>query len=215
VRLTHADLRGFELASLRQSLRGDTLTVRREADAALSAGYQLPDGGRRAQPELTMAEPLVQSTHPEIRRLAARLARGQRDPRIVAERINRWVHDSLEKKITVGVPSALQVLRARSGDCNEHAQLFVALARAAGIPARVVAGLAFIAGKFYYHAWPEVFLADWVAVDPTFGQFPADAAHLRFVIGGLGRQAELIRLMGRLQIEVLAVGGDPRAKVGG
>jgi hypothetical protein len=67
----------------------------------------------------------------------------------------------------------------------------------------VDAGLAYIDGKFYYHAWPEVFLGDWVAVDPTFGQFPADAAHLRFTIGGLGRQAEMIRLMGRLQIKVL------------
>jgi hypothetical protein len=37
-----------------------------------------------------------------------------------------------------------------------------------------------------------------VAIDPTFGQFPADAAHLRLTVGGLGRQAELLRLMGPL-----------------
>ena len=204
VRLSAADLRGYDLAGPRQELRGDTLVVRRESDAALVAGYALPDGGRRAVPELTVAEPLVQSTHPEIVRLAARLARGERDPRVVAARINRWVYDSLQKRITFGIPSALQVLRARSGDCNEHAQLYVALARAAGIPARVAAGLAYIDGRFYYHAWPEVFLRDWVAVDPTFGQFPADAAHLRFIVGGLGRQAELLRLMGKLRIDVLA-----------
>jgi hypothetical protein len=41
-------------------------------------------------------------------------------------------------------------------------------------------------------------------VDPTFGQFPADASHLRFTVGGLGRQAELLRLMGALQIDVLS-----------
>ena len=203
VRLTQADLGGFDLSGPRQSLRGDVLIVTRESAGALEASYSLPDGGRRAVPELTMAEPLVQSSHPEIRKLAARLARGQRDPRIVAERINRWVYDSLEKRITFGIPSALQVLRSRSGDCNEHAQLYVALARAAGIPARIAAGLAYIDGKFYYHAWPEVFLRNWVAVDPTFNQFPADASHLRFVVGGLGRQAELLRLMGKLRIEVL------------
>lgn len=206
VRLSHADLRGFDLRGPRQELRGDTLIVRREGPAALSATYTLPDGGRRAVPELTVAEPLVQSGHPEISKLATRLSRGQRDPRIVAERINRWVYDSLKKRITFGIPSALQVLRSRSGDCNEHAQLYVALARAAGIPARIAAGLAYIDGKFYYHAWPEVFLHDWVAVDPTFGQFPADAAHLRFVVGGLGRQAELLRLMGKLKIELVASG---------
>jgi transglutaminase-like putative cysteine protease len=177
--------------------------VTREPASAFEAAYSLPDGGRRLMPELTMAEPLVQSNHPEIVKLARRLARGQRDPRVVAERINQWVYDSLTKRITFGIPSALQVLRARAGDCNEHAQLFVALARAAGIPARVDAGLTYIDGKFYYHAWPEIFLRDWVSVDPTFGEFPADAAHLRFTIGGLGRQAEMIRLMGRLKIDVL------------
>ena len=206
VTLGNADLRGFDLTSPRQSLRRDTLIVTRESQPALNAAYSLPDGGRRMMPELTMAEPLVQSNHPEIMRLAQRLARGQRDPRVVAERINRWVYDSLTKRITFGIPSALQVLRARGGDCNEHAQLFVALARAAGIPARIDAGLAYIDGKFYYHAWPEIFLRDWVSVDPTFGQFPADAAHLRFTVGGLGRQAEMIRLMGRLKIDVVAEG---------
>ena len=203
VTLGNAELHGFDLSSPRQYLHGDTLTVAREPATALEAAYSLPDGGRRLMPDLTMAEPLVQSNHPEIVQLARRLARGQRDPRVVAERINQWVYDSLTKRITFGIPSALQVLRARAGDCNEHAQLFVALARAAGIPARVDAGLAYIDGKFYYHAWPEIFLRDWVSVDPTFGEFPADAAHLRFTIGGLGRQAEMIRLMGRLKIDVL------------
>jgi hypothetical protein len=71
--------------------------------------------------------------------------------------------------------------------------------------------LAYVDGKFYYHAWPEILLNDWVAVDPTFGQFPADAAHLRFTVGGLTRQTELLRLMGNLKIDVLDVGGAPRA----
>ena len=203
VTLGNADLRGFDLTSPRQRMHGDTMVVTREGPEALNAPYTLPDGGRRIMPELTMAEPLVQSNHPDILRLARRLSRGQRDARVVAERINRWVYDSLTKRVTFGIPSALQVLRARAGDCNEHAQLFVALARAAGIPARVDAGLAYIDGKFYYHAWPEIYLRDWVSVDPTFGEFPADAAHLRFTVGGLGRQAEMIRLMGRLKLNVL------------
>ena len=120
------------------------------------------------------------------------------------------MHDSLKKQITFGVPNALQVLQSRTGDCNEHTQLFVALARAAGLPARIAAGLAYVDGKFFYHAWPEILLDDWVAVDPTFGQFPADAAHLRFVIGGVARQTELLRLMGNLKIDVLSMSGAPR-----
>jgi transglutaminase-like putative cysteine protease len=79
--------------------------------------------------------------------------------------------------------------------------LYVALARAIGLPARTAVGLVHVRGRFYYHAWPEVYLNGWVAVDPTLGQYPADASHLRFLVGGLARQVELIRLIGRLSIE--------------
>ena len=48
-----------------------------------------------------------------------------------------------------------------------------------------------------------MYLHGWVAVDPTWGQFPADAAHLRFTIGGLARQIELLRLIGRVDIQVV------------
>jgi transglutaminase-like putative cysteine protease len=205
VRLTGADLAGFDVKGYRQRLRGDTLTITRESADALHADYQLPDGAKRTMMALFLdPEPLLEVHHPEIVVLAHRLRGTERDPRVVAERITRWVHDSLDETITIGVPSALATLRARRGDCNEHTQLAVALSRAAGIPARVAAGLAYVDGKFYYHAWPEVWLARWVAVDPTFGQFPADASHLRLTVGGIGRQAELLRLMGPLDIDVLA-----------
>ena len=65
----------------------------------------------------------------------------------------------------------------------------------------------YLNGHFYYHAWPEVYLKGWVAVDPTFGQFPADAAHLRFTIGGLVRQMDLIRLIGHVGIKVVDARG--------
>ena len=205
LRLSGVDLDGFDVKGYRQRLRGDTLTITREAPSALVAAYALPKGALATVMSVFLdPEPLLEVENSEIVALAQRLRGTETNPRIVAERINRWVYDSLEKKITVGVPSALGALRARRGDCQEHTQLFVALGRAAGIPSRVAAGLAFLDGKFYYHAWPEIWLERWVAIDPTFGQFPADASHLRFTIGGLGKQAELLRLMGALQIDVLA-----------
>ena len=200
VRLSGAQLQGFVIDGGRQRLVGDTLIVEREATQALSPRYFAGEPSTRND---TRPEPFLEVAHPEIVALARQIAAGSRDPRVIAQRINAWVHDSLEKTITIGIPSALHVLHTRRGDCNEHAQLFVALARAAGVPARVASGLAYVDGKFYYHAWPEVRLRSWVAVDPTFGQFPADAAHLRFVTGGFGRQVELLRLIGNLRIDVI------------
>jgi transglutaminase-like putative cysteine protease len=121
----------------------------------------------------------------------------------VAELLTHWVYGNLKKEITISVPSAVQVLEDRRGDCNEHTVLYVALARALGLPARTAAGLVYLRGQFYYHAWPEVWLGDWVAVDPTLGQYPADASHLRFTVGGLARQVELLRVIGRLGLTVV------------
>jgi transglutaminase-like putative cysteine protease len=200
--LRGTSLSGFDLHGARQTLVGDTLTVERATEAATRAGYVL-GAADSALAVYLRPEPLVQSDDPGMRALAAQIVGDTDDPRLAAGRLVHWVHDSLEKRISFSVPDATQVLRLRAGDCNEHTQLYVALARAAGIPARSVAGLAYVRGKFYYHAWPEIHLGEWVPVDPTFGQFPADAAHLRFVVGGFTRQAELLRLIGSLEIEVV------------
>ena len=202
VRLRNVELAGYDLDGGRQRLIGDTLTIARESLAALRP-YRLTAEDRRRFPRETSPEPLIESGAPELAFRAAKVVGSERDALAVAERLNTWVHASLDKRITFGIPSALQVLRARSGDCNEHTQLYVALARAVGLPARIATGLAYIDGKFYYHAWPEVFVGEWIAVDPTLGQFPADASHLRFAIGGLSRQIDLLRLIGNLEIDVL------------
>ncbi|MFN2563935.1 MAG: transglutaminase family protein [Gemmatimonadaceae bacterium] len=202
VRLRNVDLAGYDLDGGRQSLRGDTLTITRESLRELRP-YRLSSADRSRFPRETSPETLIESREPELAFRAAEVAGSDRAALVVAERLNAWVHRSLAKRITVGIPSALQVLRARRGDCNEHTQLYVAMARAVGLPARIATGLAYLDGKFYYHAWPEVFVGEWIAVDPTLGQFPADAAHLRFAIGGLGRQIELLRLIGNLEIDVI------------
>jgi transglutaminase-like putative cysteine protease len=202
VRLGGVDLEGFDLEGGRQALRGDTLVVTQERVPA-DVGYALPfRGGGEPAAELE-STPLIQADHPRIVETARQIAGGSTQPAEVARRLNAWVYAQLRKEITLSVPSALQVLDARQGDCNEHTVLYLALARALGLPARTAVGLVHIRGRFYYHAWPEVWLGEWVAVDPTLGQYPADASHLRFLVGGLARQVELIRLIGRLQLEVI------------
>ncbi len=202
VRLRGVDLAGFDLDGERQRLVGDTLWVR--AEGATPASYRLPADRTERMNELE-STPLIQVDDPEIRRTASMIVGDETDPRKAADRLNTWVYDNLDKRVTLSVPSARQVLEARRGDCNEHTVLYVALARAAGLPARTAAGLVYVHDRFYYHAWPEVWLDGWVPVDPTLNQFPADASHIRFVIGGLARQVELVRLIGQLQMDVVSV----------
>jgi len=201
-RLVGVDLDGFDLEGGTQALRGDTLVVRRPAWPR-SAPYALPYTGGGAAGDQLAATPLIQIRDPRILERARQIADGSTDPVVVARRLSDWVHGVLEKDITLSIPSAVQVLEAGRGDCNEHTVLFVALARALGLPARTAVGLVHVRGAFYYHAWPEVWLGAWVPVDPTLGQVPADASHLRFLVGGPDRQVELVRLIGRLDIDIL------------
>jgi len=205
-KLSGVDLSGFELDGGRQTLRGDTLIVRREARSGIDPGYSLPYK-RMDLREALEPEPLIQSDDERIVRRAREITAGRtvraEDPAEVAQALTWAVHGMLDKSITFSMPNAVQVLETLRGDCNEHTVLYVALARALGLPARTAVGLVYVNGAFFYHAWPEVWLDEWVAVDPTFGQYPADASHIRFVVGGLAQQVEIVRLIGNLDIEVL------------
>jgi hypothetical protein len=202
LRLEGADLSSADLQGAGQRVDGDTIEI---VDArTLSAEPDAIDLGPYLAPE-----PLIESDAPEIREAAARLLQSGGTARQQAERLTRYVNSLLEKKPTVSLPSALDVLRTRIGDCNEHTALFVALARAAGIPARINVGLVAVRNAFYYHAWPEVYLAEgrgsglWLPVDPTFNQFPADATHVRLARGGLDKQAAILPLIGRVKMTIL------------
>jgi transglutaminase-like putative cysteine protease len=149
------------------------------------------------------AETFVESDNPAIKDLARKLKGDSTDAVAVARRLHRWVYDNIEKTPTVSIPSAVDVLRTKRGNCNEHTVLLTALARAAGIPARMHAGLVYLDGRFYYHAWTSLYLGtEWVPVDAALGQFPADVTHLSFIEGGLQNQAAILRLIGHLQISL-------------
>lgn len=200
--LTGADLSALDLTGGRQQRAGDTLIVRQETGTTLAPSYRLPARDSSVTPWLE-AQPLIQSGDPRVRTVAHEILGDEPDPARAAERLTHWVAGHTRKEATAGLPNAVRVLGQGRGDCNEFTVLYVALARAAGLPARPVAGLLDVGGRFYYHAWPEVYLGGWVAVDPLLDQFPADAAHLRFLVGGLARHAQLIRFIGRLKIEAL------------
>ncbi len=153
--------------------------------------------------EYTQESILIQSKDGDIVRTAGAILGGEKNALEAVRKINNWVYENLERTPTISVPNALDVLKSRKGDCNEHATLFTALARAAGIPTKLVLGLVFLDGKFYYHAWNEAFVGEWIAVDPTFGQLPADASHVKFVEGNLDKSSEILRLVGKIELDVV------------
>lgn len=202
VRLGGADLSSADLQGAGQSVQGDIVEL--IDPQILRAGPPDPDARRYLTPE-----PFIESDDPEILAEAERAVERVTGARARAERLVRHVNAILDKKPTVSLPSARDVLRTRVGDCNEHTALYVAMARALGIPARVAVGLVYVRGAFYYHAWPEVYLEEpgnralWLPVDPTLNEFPADGTHLRLARGGLDKQTAILPLVGRLKMTVL------------
>ena len=202
LRLEGVDLSGLDLDGVGQTFDGDVIEILRPEPAV--PGPSDPEAARYLAPE-----PLIESDDPVIQAEASLAAGSVVGVRARAEALTRYVNGLLDKKPTVGIPSAREVLRTKIGDCNEHTALYVAMARALGIPTRVAVGLVYMRGAFYYHAWPEVYLdegdgqASWLAVDPTLNQFPADGTHLRLARGGLDRQIVILPLIGRLRMTVL------------
>ncbi len=185
----------------RQFIKDGLLEVRVGSLSGINT-YQIPYTGKGLK-AYTQESTLIQSTNGEIVKEARLILGDEKDSLEAARKINDWVYKNLEKTPTISLPNALDVLESRKGDCNEHATLFTALARAAGIPTKLVLGLVFLDGKFYYHAWNEAFVGEWIAVDPTFGQLPADASHVKFVEGNLDKSSEILRLVGKIELDVV------------
>lgn len=182
--------------------------LRTSADGA--ADFQLPSQDKAMQHWLRSTA-FIQADDPSMARTAGGVLGDNLQATEAAVLIEQWVFREVAKVPVAGVPSASEVLRSRRGDCNEHTTLYAALARSVGLPTRLAAGIVysesiFADGAFYYHAWPEVWLGDrWLAVDPTFGQSPADATHLKLVEGELDKQTELMGVIGRLRLSVVEV----------
>lgn len=124
-----------------------------------------------------------------IRNLAKEIAGGETNPVKVARRIydwelaniEYWVKDPNNKKASP-VGSTEYCLSSKTGNCTDFHSLWTSLARANGIPTRMVYGSFFKAeldGKDAdqsYHCWPEF----WV---PEIGWIPHDVAVADIFVG--------------------------------
>jgi len=177
----------------RQKIKADTLEVR----------YLGPISSKLSIKGYLDDTPLIQCKDKRIITLVDSIVDAVNNPWEKVKRITDWVAYRIEDVPTASMPSALDVLKTRQGDCNEHAVLFTALARAAEIPAQVVVGLVYMDGGFVYHAWSKVYVGRWVEVDPTFSQYIADATHIALAEGELKDWTKMMDLIGKLKIEII------------
>ena len=110
----------------------------------------------------------------------------------LARRICDWAATNITYVFLVGQTSE-EVLASREGQCGDFTNVYLAVARTAGLPARRVGGRIVLTWEYRpppgwetlivgttpegeniaSHAWAEVFLPEngWVPVDPTLGSF--------------------------------------------
>ena len=188
---------------------GQQVEKRGEGRVTFKTGslVQISSENKEQKPSDSQLKPAdkIESDAPEIMAQAAQLAVGAKSQIEMAKVLASWTADWLRDTIDDG-GSAVESFKSKSGNCQTHARLYTALARAGGIPTRFVSGLVHLEDKgFLYHSWAESFIDDrWVSVDPTYNQLPADPTHFKLLEGHLQEDmAPIIAIIGRIKITVL------------
>jgi hypothetical protein len=182
------------------SLKGERVILKLSRDQA-PQGIFTPK--RNTANEFLESTAFIQSDNPKIV-AHAREAIGSATTNVdVIERLTRFVYHHIKDEYVPSYSNALEALNTGRGDCTEHSILFVALARALGLPARVAVGIAYwpAGGGFGWHAWSEVEVGGrWISVDPTWNQPISDATHIKLADGSPAQQAKIVMLLGQLKV---------------
>ncbi len=164
----------------------------------------VPVGGQQFNPFLGDAD-YIQPGAVSIQNQMAQIAGEGRDAfQIVADILN-WISANINVDYLAETLTATEVLAQRRGKCAEFAILFASLTRAAGIPSRLVLGVVNQGSHWIGHLWNEVWLGEWLAVDPTFGNFVSAASHIKFIDSPTlaGTQPLRFKLVDNLKVDVL------------
>lgn len=119
------------------------------------------------------------------------------------EYLNGYIYNLIKTSPAFTLSDSRDILKSLSGDYMEKSIMFASYARAGGLPTRLIGGLVYKNGYFYFHIWPEVWFDKWVPADPTLLQFPADATHIPLKQGTLKDIISIIDDLKNVKIEVL------------
>ncbi|HEY1685452.1 MAG TPA: transglutaminase domain-containing protein [Tepidisphaeraceae bacterium] len=127
---------------------------------------------------------------PEIRKLAAEITAGEKNPLIAARAIFHWIDRNIayhaEEEYCLIPSIGTKALALRRGDCGVQAFVFIMLCRAAGIPARWQSGWRLAPDHNNMHDWAEFYIEPygWIPADPSDGLQPGDDPEIRdFYLG--------------------------------
>ena len=132
---------------------------------------------------------------PNLKAAAREAVAGASTPVDSAAKLTRWVASRIRTDLSqVGFATVMNVLQAGRGHPDGKVRLLVALARATGMPARTIRGIAVTAKGAFAHSWAELWAGHWIPADPLLGQFPAARNLVRVAVGDRGRATDLIPL---------------------
>jgi hypothetical protein len=202
----------YDNQKVRTDPSGLTVTVMAQN---IPSGVAFPYAGNDPR-ALAALKPTVylESQNPQVVALARQAVGTTKDAAEATRRIEAFVRDYITTKdYAVGYASAGEVVKTRRGDCTEHAVLGAALCRAVGIPARVVAGIAYVNEAegfehvFGHHAWFMAYLnGQWIHFDAMFPN-GYDVGHIAFAAGdgSPGDYTNIVTLMGNFRIDSVTI----------
>ena len=173
------------LANALDDVSGIEVVATRDGEVTVELGG---NATRTGTPTPTHSEPtfVVDYDEPDVANLQS-VVRGQLGDDPDLDALTEFVFDHIDDKTYIrSFDFASRVARTGEGDCTEHAVLLAALARANGLPARVVMGVLLVdehdTSQAYGHAWTEVFDgAGWQIADATLPDRDAVGIRLRYL----------------------------------
>ena len=147
--------------------------------------------------------PYVDSDAADVRKQAESVVGDAKRAYSACSKIRAWIYSNLKVRADIGITrSASGVLESKVGVCRDYATLLAAMARAVGVPSKVVSGIVYLNDGFYYHAWVECWVGDWIPFDATMPDDFVDATHIKLAEGDPTTMFTLAKVIGSLRAEV-------------
>ena len=144
---------------------------------------------------------------PEIKQAVAEAVGKEKEPYWIARRIYHYVIEHVRFERGLDWSDAPTLLKRGVGTCSSYTYLFIAMCRAAGLPARFAAGIRYRGGNpsadREFHRWAEVYLPGygWVPADPSGGD--SDCPVARAMAFGRIPDTDFVMTVGGGDSEVL------------